>query len=109
MQKSCPDSALTKITDPLLEPEMPNHRVPEPRPKRCGTNTLLSMLSISGPFPIEEEWVCLFFFFFQLKGAKLISNSGYLYGQLLTLVKNIPGKNDSNNNHGNNNNATMPF
>ena len=33
MQKSCPDSVLAKITDPLLEPEMPNHRVPEPRPK----------------------------------------------------------------------------
>lgn len=50
-----------------------------------------------------------FFFFSQLKGAKLISNSVYLYGQLLTLVKNIPGKNDSNNNNHNNNNATMPF
>ena len=61
MQKSCPDSTLTKITDPLLEPEMPINRVPQPRPKRCCTNTLLSMLLVSDLLSIGEEWVCLFF------------------------------------------------
>ena len=61
MQKSCPDSTLTKITDPLLEPEMPIHRAPQPRPKRCYTNTLLSMLLVSDLLSIGQKWVCLFF------------------------------------------------